>query len=45
MRDVEDRDLDAIQATAEVIRIGRPEAVTVQFRGMCDACLSTDRHA
>ena len=34
-----DRDLDAIQAPAELTRIGRPEAVTVQFRGVCDACL------
>jgi Fur family peroxide stress response transcriptional regulator len=38
VRDVEDRDLDAIQATAEVTRIGRPDAVTVQFRGVCADC-------
>ena len=38
VRDIENGDLDAIQATAEVTRIGRPEAVTVQFRGVCDAC-------
>jgi Fur family peroxide stress response transcriptional regulator len=38
VRDVEDRDLDAIQAPAEVTRIGCPEAVTVQFRGVCEAC-------
>ncbi len=40
MRDVEDRDLDAIRATAEVTRIGRPDAVTVQFRGVCAGCQS-----
>jgi Fur family transcriptional regulator, peroxide stress response regulator len=44
VRDIEDRDLDAIQATAAVTRIGRPEAVTVQFRGVCDACQSEERH-
>jgi Fur family peroxide stress response transcriptional regulator len=38
VRDIEDRDLDAIPVTEEVTRIGRPEAVTVQFRGVCDAC-------
>jgi len=38
VRDVEDRDLDAIRATAEVTRIGRADAVTVQFRGVCTAC-------
>ena len=44
VRDIEDRDLDAIPATSEVTRIGRPEAVTVQFRGVCDACRSEERH-
>jgi Fur family peroxide stress response transcriptional regulator len=38
VRDVDDRDLDAIRATAEVIRIGRADAVTVQFRGVCAGC-------
>lgn len=38
VRDVEDRDLDAIRATAEVTRIGRADAVTVQFRGVCTEC-------
>ncbi len=38
VRDVEDRELDAIQATAAVTRIGRPDAVTIQFRGMCAQC-------
>jgi Fur family peroxide stress response transcriptional regulator len=38
VRDIEDGDIDAIQAGAEVTRIGRPEVVTVQFRGVCDAC-------
>ena len=44
VRDIEDGDLDAIQATADVTRIGRPEAVTVQFRGVCDACQSKEHH-
>ena len=46
VRDVEDRDLDAIRATAEVTRIGRTESVTVQFRGVCAACQSEegDKH-
>jgi Fur family peroxide stress response transcriptional regulator len=39
VRDVEDRDLDAIRATAGVKRIGRSETVTVQFRGVCSECL------
>lgn len=38
IRDVEDEDLDAIRPTAEVARIGRPETVSVQFRGVCAAC-------
>ena len=38
VRDVEDRDLDAVRATDEVTRIGRPDAVTVQFRGLCTQC-------
>lgn len=36
--DVEDAELDAIQPTTEVTRIGRPDAVTVQFRGVCSKC-------
>jgi Fur family peroxide stress response transcriptional regulator len=40
VRDIEDRDLDAIQAPAELTRIGRPESVTVQFRGVCETCRS-----
>jgi len=42
VRDIEDRDLDAIHATAEVTRIGRPDAVTVQFRGVCADCQSKE---
>lgn len=38
VRDVGDAELDAIPATAEVTRIGRPDAVTVQFRGVCADC-------
>ena len=38
VRDVEDHDLDGIRATAEVTRIGRPDTVTVQFRGVCAEC-------
>jgi Fur family peroxide stress response transcriptional regulator len=44
VRDVEDRDLDALRATAEVTRIGRPESVTVQFRGVCAACQREEHH-
>ena len=44
VRDIEDRDLDAIQASAAVTSIGRPEVVTVQFRGVCDACQSQEDH-
>jgi Fur family transcriptional regulator, peroxide stress response regulator len=40
IRDVEDRDLDAIRAPAAVTRIGRPDTVTVQFRGVCADCRS-----
>jgi Fur family peroxide stress response transcriptional regulator len=42
IRDVEDADLDAIRPTAEVARIGRPDAVSVQFRGVCAACQSEE---
>ena len=42
IRDVQDADLDAIKPTADVARIGRPEAVSVQFRGMCAACQSRE---
>jgi Fur family peroxide stress response transcriptional regulator len=41
VRDIEDPGLDAIPPTLEVAQIGRPEAVSVQFRGVCDACRST----
>jgi Fur family peroxide stress response transcriptional regulator len=40
VRDVEDAELDAIRPTSEVTRIGRPDAVTVQFRGACADCQS-----
>jgi Fe-S cluster biogenesis protein NfuA len=39
---VEDADLDAIEPTTEVARIGRPDAVSVQFRGVCAACQSRE---
>ncbi len=42
IRDVKDEGLDAIQPTAEVARIGRPDAVSVQFRGVCAACQSKE---
>jgi Fur family peroxide stress response transcriptional regulator len=42
VRDVEDAELDAIRPTGEVVRIGRPDAVTVQFRGVCAACQSVE---
>ncbi len=42
IRDLEDADLDAIRPTAEVARIGRPDAVSVQFRGVCAACQSRE---
>ena len=45
IRDVEDADLDAIQPTAEVACIGRPDAVSVQFRGVCVACQSKEATA
>jgi Fur family peroxide stress response transcriptional regulator len=38
VRDVADTVLDALLATPEVTRIGRPDAVTVEFRGICNAC-------
>jgi Fur family peroxide stress response transcriptional regulator len=38
VRDVEDEELDAIRPTAEVTQIGRPDTVTVQFRGVCREC-------
>ena len=42
VRDVEDAELDAIRPTRQVTRIGRPEAVTVQFRGVCADCQSEE---
>lgn len=42
IRDVEDESLDAIRPTAEVARIGRPDAVSVQFRGVCAVCRSKE---
>ncbi len=42
VRDIDDREIGTIQATAEVARIGRPDAVTVQFRGVCAACQSKE---
>ena len=42
IRDVQDADLDAIEPTEGVARIGRPEAVSVQFRGVCAACQSKE---
>ncbi len=42
IRDVEDAELDAIRPTGQVTRIGRPDAVTVQFRGVCAACQSKE---
>jgi len=38
VRDVEDAELDAIRPTEEVTIIGRPDTVTVQFRGVCRKC-------
>lgn len=38
IRDVDDGGLDAIGPTAAVTRIGRPDTVTVEFRGVCAAC-------
>jgi hypothetical protein len=35
---VEDVELEAIRPTGEVTRIGRADAVTVQFRGVCADC-------
>jgi len=42
IRDVEDADLDAIEPTAEVARIGRPDTISVQFRGVCAPCQSRE---
>ena len=42
IRDVEDADLDAIRPTAEVARIGRSDAISVQFRGVCAPCQSRE---
>ena len=42
IRDVEDAELDAIRPTGQVTRIGRPDAVTVQFRGVCAGCQSKE---
>ena len=38
VRDVHDEQLDSIEPTDDVIDIGRPEIVTVQFRGVCRDC-------
>jgi Fur family transcriptional regulator, peroxide stress response regulator len=38
VRDVEDADLDAIRPTGDIIAIGRPDSVQVQFRGVCAKC-------
>lgn len=40
VREVEDADLDAVRATTQVTRIGRPETVTFGFRGVRTACSS-----
>lgn len=45
IRDVEDGGLDAIGPTADVSRIGRPDTVTVQFRGVCAACQTNETTA
>lgn len=42
VRDILGHELDAIRATSEVTRIGRPDAVTVQFRGVCAECQRND---
>ncbi|MCX6372657.1 MAG: Fur family transcriptional regulator [Actinobacteria bacterium] len=42
IRDVENADLDAIRPTAEVARIGRCDAISVQFRGVCAPCQSRE---
>ena len=38
VRDIEDTWIETVPATAAVTRIGRPDEVTVQFRGLCAAC-------
>jgi Fur family transcriptional regulator, peroxide stress response regulator len=38
VEDVEDAELVAIRPTGQVTRIGRPDTVTVQFRGLCAGC-------
>ncbi len=38
VRDIDDPDLDGIRATPEVRRMGRADAVSVQFRGECTIC-------
>ena len=38
LRDVHDVNLDSMEPTGEVIAIGRPEQVTLQFRGVCRDC-------
>jgi len=38
VRDIDDPALDAIRPTADVRRMGRTDAVSVQFRGVCTAC-------
>jgi Fur family transcriptional regulator, peroxide stress response regulator len=43
VRDVSDEELDSIKPTGEVIRIGRPDTVTVQFRGVCRDCQKSER--
>jgi Fur family peroxide stress response transcriptional regulator len=43
VRDVEDDVLDSIGPTDEVTAIGRPETVSVQFRGVCRDCEKKER--
>jgi len=38
VRDVHDEQLDSIEPTDEVVDIGRPETVTMQFRSVCRDC-------
>lgn len=42
IRDVQSTELDAIQPPTDVLGIGLPDAVTVQFTGICSACQSKD---
>ena len=42
IRDVDDAQLDDVSPTAEVTRIGRADAVTVQFRGLCAVCQTNE---